>query len=101
MNLEKSKEDYPEIFAICKFFTVVGILIIIAAVIGFFYGLSQLGSRYSFAEGLAILTWSIVCGLLVPVSLFGFSWLLKLLIKIEMNTRSNEDEYAIKQERGK
>lgn len=85
------KREYPALSLISKLLKYVGTLMILASVVGIIGGIILI-SDYEGELGIPILISSIVTALLSPLLFFGYSELIKLFIKIEYNTRNNNDK---------
>jgi len=93
MNINRLKNEYPNLSRITMILKILGIIIIVFAIIGFFYGISLLdeyGDEKTF--GIYIIITSLISGLLFSIPFLAFAELIQLLVRIEFNTR-NESEY--------
>ena len=79
---------YPGLLTISTICKVIGIVIIIFAVIGFFYGIILL-IDYEAIGSIFIIS-SILGGLLFSIPFFAFGELIKVFIRIEFNTRKEQ-----------
>ncbi len=97
MNTDRFKNEYPGLSTISIIFKVIGIVTIVSASIGFFYGLSLV---YGYGEekqiGIYLIISSLVSGLLFSIPFFAFAELIKLLVRIEFNTRKDSDNNTSK-----
>jgi hypothetical protein len=90
MNIDRFKNEYPGLSTISIIFKVIGIVIILFAVIGLIYGLLLLdGYGDERLVGVYLIISALVSGLLFSVTFFAFAELIKLLVRIEFNTRKD------------
>ena len=70
----------------------IGIIIIGFAIIGLFYGLSLFNGYGEDKQiGIYLIISGLVSGLLLSMPFFAFAELIKLLVRIEFNTRKDSD----------
>jgi hypothetical protein len=96
MNDNKTNNDYPTLSTISVIFKVIGIVILITAVIGIIYGLTLLNNSEDERKvGIEIIITSILSGLILTLPFFAFGELIRLLIRIEYNTRKNTSDSSV------
>jgi len=92
--VENSKlgKEYPALSVISIICKVIGALIVLLAVIGLFFGISLATSGYSSETSLGIILIfsSLLCGMVFSLPFFAFSELIKVFIRIEINTRKSQ-----------
>lgn len=89
MNANKIKTDYPSLSTISIIFKVIGIILVIISLIVFISGFSFLSNYGEETIGVYLILSSLVGGLLLSVPFFAFGELIKLFIRIELNTRKD------------
>lgn len=89
MNANKIKTDYPSLSTISIIFKVIGIILVIISLIVFIYGFSFLSNYGEETIGVYLILSSLVGGLLLSVPFLAFGELIKLFIRIELNTRKD------------
>ena len=90
MNIDRFKKEYPGLSTISIIFMVIGIVIIGFAIIGLIYGLSLLDEYGDERQvGIYLIISALVSGLLFSIPFFAFAELIKLLVRIEFNTRKD------------
>ena len=87
MNFNENAE-YPTLTTIATIFKIVGIIILILALVGLVYGLSQIGNFFNSNESMFFIIGSILGGVVLSIPFFALAELVKIFIKIELNTRS-------------
>ena len=88
MNSDILKHNYPALSIISALFTVFGIIILIASIGGIIYGITLLNGYDTKEIGIIIIVACIVGGLLYALLFIGSAELIKVLVRIEFNTRS-------------
>jgi hypothetical protein len=89
MNANNFQKEYSALFTISTILKLIGIILLLAAIVGIIYGI-VLVSDYEYEDlGPYVIIGSIVFGLLYPIIFFGSSELIKLFIRIEINTRKD------------
>jgi len=83
------KKDYPALSTISSIFSIIGVLVIIISIGGTAFGIILLDGSGTSLDGFIVIGASII-GLLFSLTFIGFAELIKLLIRIELNTRSND-----------
>ena len=91
MNDDQLKKEYPELSIISIICKVVGVVIIIIAVIGLIKGFSLLGSYRNEEFGIYLIFSALLGGLLFSVPFFAIAEMIKLFIRIEFNTRKDNN----------
>jgi hypothetical protein len=90
MNDVRFKNEYPELSTITMVFNVIGIGIIVFAVIGLTYGVSLfVGQENERQMGIYLIISAFLGGVLLSTPFFAFIELIKLLVRIEFNTRKD------------
>ena len=89
MNEHKFGNEYPGLAIISGICKIIGSVIVVIAVIGLFYGFSLLNHDYGEVErmGVILIFSSILCGIVFSVPFFAFGELIKVFVRIELNTR--------------
>ena len=84
------KNEYPGLLTISIILNVIGVLIALLAIIGLIYGLSLLND-YELERQMSVyyIISSLVGGLLFSVPFFALAELIKVLVRIEFNTRKD------------
>ena len=92
MRNDEFENEYPLLLTIGLICKVIGIVIVIVAVIGFFYGISLINDYNSKTIGVILIFSSLLSGLLFSVPFFAFAELIKVFVRIEINTRKTNKE---------
>ena len=85
----KIKTDYPSLSTISIIFKVIGIILVIISLIVFISGFSFFSNYGEETIVVYLILSSLVGGLLLSVPFFAFGELIKLFIRIELNTRKD------------
>ena len=89
MSNYKFGNEYPVLLTVSLICKVIGIVFIVFAVIGFFYGISLLNESDKMMLGVILIVSSLLSGLLFSIPFFAFPELIKVFVRIEFNTRSS------------
>lgn len=89
MDTNKIKSDYPSLSTISVIFKVIGFILVIISLIVFMSGISYLSDYGKETVGVYLIISSLFSGLLLSVPFFAFGELIKLLVRIELNTRKD------------
>jgi hypothetical protein len=95
MNSNSLTKDYPALSTISTLYLVIGILMIIISLGGVIYGITILDGYATKEAGIIVIITSIIGGFLFSISFIAYSELIKLLIRIEYNTRTNKDKSIV------
>ncbi len=85
-SVETPKSKYPALSTISGIYQILAVLVGIGSVIGLVYGLNLMTKYGGKPVGIGIITYSLIAGLLVVISLLAISEGIKLFISIEKNT---------------
>jgi len=92
MNPDILKKDYPALSVISSLLSIIGVLIIIISIGGVIFGITLLDGYSTKQAGIIFIIASILCGLPFSLIFIGSSELIKLMVRIEYNTRAKDQK---------